>query len=164
MAVFPKSMMIDMAMLQKKLGVKTIRILPPDEIQKRFSNYSSDIVVPLGKFYELEVFLAGELEKNREIKFLSDSPRSLLSMTYADLVQLSETREDIKIPTKSKYHVLVNEVSPESERHKIEDYDSCFLRISLENSSFSTAKLIAMTDWIAKRFKSCRVLVGDSLH
>jgi tRNA-dependent cyclodipeptide synthase len=164
MAVFPKSMMIDMAMLQKKLGVKTIRILPPDEIQKRFSNYSSDIVVPLGKFYELEVFLAGELEKNREIKFLSDSPRSLLSMTYADLVQLSETREDIRIPTKSKYRVLVDKVSPESERHKIEDYDSCFLGISLENPSFSTAKLIAMTDWIAKRFKSCRVLMGDSLH
>lgn len=164
--VFPTVMMIDIVGLQKRLAAKTVRILPLDEIEKVLANHSSNIIVPFGEFYKLEIFLASELENLREVKFLVDSPRNLLSMSYADLLQLNNnnTRAEIKIPTKSKYHVLVNKVSPESERHKIEDYDSCFLGISLENPSFSTAKLVAMTDWIANRFRNCKVLVGDSLH
>lgn len=164
MGIFPQSMMIDLFALKDKLRVKNIRVLSPEEVKKIFPDHPSDFIAPFGKFYGLTVLLAEELDNNTQIKFLDESPRKLLSMSSSELVKLSDIREDIRINTKSKYHVLVNEVSPEIERHKLEDYDSCFLGISLENPSFSTVKLIAMTDWIAKRFRSCKVLIGDSLH
>jgi tRNA-dependent cyclodipeptide synthase len=164
MAVFPKSMMIDLVSLKEKLGAKTIKILTSEDLKKILPNHSSDIINPVGKFYGVEVLMAGELANITEVKFLGDSPKDMLSMACADLLRLSYTRTDIRIATKSKYHVLIDNISPEIERHRIKNYDDCFLGISLENPSFSTAKLIAITDWIANRFRTCKVLVGDSLH
>ncbi|MGK7908532.1 MAG: tRNA-dependent cyclodipeptide synthase [Synechococcus sp.] len=52
----------------------------------------------------------------------------------------------------------------DNERCKIDQYNYCILGISLENPSFSSEKLLAMTDWIATHFQKCYVLIGDSLH
>ncbi|MCU5771215.1 tRNA-dependent cyclodipeptide synthase [Erwiniaceae bacterium BAC15a-03b] len=40
----------------------------------------------------------------------------------------------------------------------------CFLGVSLENKNFENNRLSAMLEWIAKRFVSCKILVGDSIH
>lgn len=62
------------------------------------------------------------------------------------------------------YKAKVDRVSPPSRRTTFERYDSCFLGVSLENDSFTTAKLGGIVQWIARRFSRCTVLVGDSIH
>ncbi|NET72800.1 MAG: tRNA-dependent cyclodipeptide synthase [Sphaerospermopsis sp. SIO1G2] len=45
-----------------------------------------------------------------------------------------------------------------------EQFESCFLGVSLENKNFTPEKLKALAEWISRRFKYCVVLVGDSIH
>ncbi|NEO38620.1 MAG: tRNA-dependent cyclodipeptide synthase [Moorea sp. SIOASIH] len=63
-----------------------------------------------------------------------------------------------------KYRTKIIFVSPESNRNTFEDNENCFFGISLENSHFTRPKLMASLDWISKRFSSCFVLIGDSIH
>ncbi|MCP9772311.1 tRNA-dependent cyclodipeptide synthase [Synechococcus sp. Tobar12-5m-g] len=163
-AVISHCKQIDLVDLQNRLKASKITVLTADDIKLILPNHSLGIIAPIGRLYGLNVLFAPELKQFGEISFLGDSPRNVFSMAYVDMVSLSDMKEDIEIPTKPKYHVFVNEVAPEIARGKLASYDSCYLGVSLDNPSFSTAKLIAMTDWIAKRFRSCRVLLGDSLY
>jgi len=55
-------------------------------------------------------------------------------------------------------------VSPAWRRDDFADDTACFLGVSLENKNFASAKVRGMTEWIARRFSRCAVLVGDSIH
>ncbi|NEO57361.1 MAG: tRNA-dependent cyclodipeptide synthase [Okeania sp. SIO3B5] len=63
-----------------------------------------------------------------------------------------------------QYKAKIDSVYPLSARTNFEQFDSCFLGVSLENSSFQPAKVKAMVEWISRRFSHCLVLVGDSIH
>lgn len=65
---------------------------------------------------------------------------------------------------RARYKTEVASVSPESSRNTFEQYDTCFLGVSLENSNFTTMKLASMAKWVSRRFAKCVVLVGDSIH
>lgn len=67
-------------------------------------------------------------------------------------------------PRRTRYKAEIAAVSPVSSRTTFEQYDDCFLGVSLENSNFTTAKLTSMVKWISRRFARCTVLIGDSIH
>ena len=163
-AVLPASLTIDIEFLRQYLGTQQVRLLSSSEVEKLFPDCKLGTVIPMKDIYGVDVLLAKDLEDNREIQFYVDSYRDLLAMDYADFRRLANANEEIRIPTKSRYRAWVKKVSPHTARQNIENYNSCFLGISLQNPSFSTAKLVAITDWIANRFQKCIVVIGDSLH
>ena len=77
---------------------------------------------------------------------------------------LKTTNDETGIATKSRYRVWLKKMPSNNEQHKIDRYNYCILGISLENPSFVSEKLLAITNWIATRFQKCIVLIGDSLH
>ena len=68
------------------------------------------------------------------------------------------------IERQTRYRAKIDAVSPIAARTTFEQRERCFLGISLENPSFARAKLTGMVEWIARRFRHCTVLVGDSIH
>ncbi|MEV4867775.1 tRNA-dependent cyclodipeptide synthase [Streptomyces syringium] len=68
-------------------------------------------------------------------------------------------------PTRrTHYKAEIASVSPNSSRNTFDQYETCFLGVSLENSNFTTPKLTSMVKWISRRFGRCTVLIGDSIH
>ncbi|WP_372424372.1 tRNA-dependent cyclodipeptide synthase [Salinarimonas chemoclinalis] len=65
---------------------------------------------------------------------------------------------------RSRYKAKIASVSPPAMRTQFETEDACFLGVSLENAHFTRPKLEAMLEWVAKRFRRCTLLVGDSIH
>lgn len=79
--------------------------------------------------------------------------------------QENQTTDDSAAPARRRrYKAEIGFVSPVSSRDTFEQFDTCFLGVSLENSNFKPAKLDAMLKWISRRFAHCTVLVGDSIH
>lgn len=64
----------------------------------------------------------------------------------------------------TRYRAKIDAVYPIKNRKNFESYNKCFLGISLENSNFKTEKLEGIVKWVARRFKDCTVLIGDSIH
>ena len=63
------------------------------------------------------------------------------------------------------YKVSVSQVCPQHMRSSLSKHQKCVIGISLSgNKNFTDARLEACVRWISKNFKSCLVLVGDSLH
>ncbi|WP_308295638.1 tRNA-dependent cyclodipeptide synthase, partial [Streptomyces sp. STCH 565 A] len=90
-------------------------------------------------------------------------------MNQADLMSLDAHGSATPIhriaPTRrTRYKAEISSVSPDSSRNTFEQYETCFLGVSLENSNFTTAKLTSMVKWISRRFGRCTVLIGDSIH
>ncbi|MCX4638462.1 tRNA-dependent cyclodipeptide synthase [Streptomyces platensis] len=86
-------------------------------------------------------------------------------------VMPSEAASPLAVPKQTsppsgrgRYRTGISFVSPISRLHDFEAHSSCFLGISLENSSFRPAKVRSMAQWISRRFPRCTVLVGDSIH
>ncbi|MEU4203886.1 tRNA-dependent cyclodipeptide synthase [Streptomyces sp. NPDC039022] len=68
-------------------------------------------------------------------------------------------------PTRrTRYKAEIGSVSPVSSRNTFEQFETCFLGVSLENSNFTSPKLASMVKWISRRFGRCTVLIGDSIH
>jgi tRNA-dependent cyclodipeptide synthase len=64
----------------------------------------------------------------------------------------------------SHYKAKITFVSPDSARNALQEHDSCFLGVSLENSNFTQGKTYAMAEWVSRRFARCIILIGDSIH
>jgi tRNA-dependent cyclodipeptide synthase len=77
---------------------------------------------------------------------------------------IEEAPEPTPRPRYTRYRAKVDAVSPPSRRRTFEGHDRCFLGVSLENSNFVRPKLLGILEWIARRFRHCTVLVGDSIH
>ncbi|MBU2898094.1 tRNA-dependent cyclodipeptide synthase [Vibrio hepatarius] len=65
---------------------------------------------------------------------------------------------------RKRYRTEVSRVYPSDKRSSFHELESCFLGISLSNHHFTPLKLEAVLKWISKRFDSCTLLVGDSIH
>ncbi|MGW2328480.1 tRNA-dependent cyclodipeptide synthase [Streptomyces sp. NPDC001700] len=81
-----------------------------------------------------------------------------------DTQAIPPTRPQLETTRRTRYKAEIASVSPATSRTTFEQYDTCFLGVSLENSNFTTAKLTSMVKWISRRFTRCTVLIGDSIH
>lgn len=121
-------------------------------------------VLPFGNLYGMDVFLAPDLEQNQEVAFYVSSSAHLVRMKYSDFEQLVNSQKQIVFSTRARYRAQVKDVVPKSARKELKSCKHCFLGVSLENENFSTAKLIAITDWISQNFQKCTVIIADSVH
>ncbi|MYM60011.1 tRNA-dependent cyclodipeptide synthase [Vibrio sp. OCN044] len=65
---------------------------------------------------------------------------------------------------RKRYRTEISRVYPLDMRGSFHELESCFLGISLSNHHFTPLKLEAVLKWVSKRFDSCSLLVGDSVH
>lgn len=63
-----------------------------------------------------------------------------------------------------KYSAVCASVTPTEAKSELEKIDSCYLGVSLQTPAFEPPQLNATVDWIATKFASCTVAVGDSIH
>lgn len=62
------------------------------------------------------------------------------------------------------YFVDIKKIFPKSSTDLINDYSSCVLAINLKSSKFVPDKIEAFSKWIETKFKSCLILISDSLY
>ncbi|MDJ0714210.1 MAG: tRNA-dependent cyclodipeptide synthase [Prochloraceae cyanobacterium] len=164
MAVVPASLQINLGSLREALDTTEIKLLEEKKVESLFPDCEFGTVPPFGHLYEMEVFLAPDLAQNQEVAFYAFSYNNLVRMKYSDFKKLVNPQKEIVFLNRAIYRANVTHVIPEFARKEFKDSEHCFLALSLENESFSTAKLIAITDWISKNFKKCTVIIADSLH
>lgn len=62
------------------------------------------------------------------------------------------------------YSVEIKQFFPKISTDLADDYSSCVLAINLESSKFTPEKIEAFCKWIETKFKSCLILIADSLY
>jgi tRNA-dependent cyclodipeptide synthase len=164
MILVPASLRININSLQEALGTKNMRVLKQQEFENLISNCEFGTIPPYGELYNMEVFWLGELAQNPEVAFYAYSYTDLVFMNYSDFEKFLNPQKKIVVLTMPKYRVEIEEIIPNSAKQELNNYEHCFLGVSLESDQFSTARLVAMTDWISKNFQKCTVLIGDSIH
>ena len=163
-AIVPVGFTVDIGSLRKALGITKIELLDPKEVENLFPDCELGTVSPFRNPDSIDAFFAQDLGKNQKVAFYVDSYSHLIRMSYSDFEKLLNCRKGIVFSTKSKYRALVSAVAPKTARQELENYNQCFLGVSLENTDFATDKLIATTDWIARYFQKYTVFVADSVY
>ena len=164
MAILPASLQINLGSLQEALGTTKVKLLNQKEVENLFPGCEFGTVPPFGNLYGMDVFLAPELDQNQEVQFYVESYAHLFQMKYCDFEKLVNTQKEIIFFTRPRYRGEISAVIPKVTRQELKNYEHCFLGVSLESEKFSTAKLIAITDWISKHFTKCTVFIADSVH
>ena len=80
------------------------------------------------------------------------------------MYQTPETEKPVSSFRGDRYRAKVAFVSPVARRNSFEDETECFLGVSLQNRNFMPNRFHALTEWAARRFPRCRVLIGDRIH
>jgi tRNA-dependent cyclodipeptide synthase len=164
MVVVPSTRKISLESLQKELNNTNINFIGKKEMKKLFPNYETGILPPLGSLYNMRVFCTTDLEKMQEVTFYSGTRAYRIRMKMRDFFKVVKPQLYIHAVTTPRYRAEVNRVVPVNKKHSFKKHNSCILGISLENKNFVTAKLVGMVDWVSRNFKSCVVIIGDSIH
>ncbi|MGM3307997.1 tRNA-dependent cyclodipeptide synthase [Anabaena sp. WFMT] len=160
----PASLRINVESLQKSLNANKTRLLNQKEFENLFPDCEFGTLPPYSELYDIEVFWGQDLAKNQEVAYYVYSYAHLVRMKYSDFENFLNPQNKIPFLTRAKYRAEIAAVIPKNARHELDKHEYCFLGVSLENDSFSIAKLVGITDWISKQFKKCTVLIGDSIH
>lgn len=84
---------------------------------------------------------------------------------YLKQHQLKLAQSKNSVTKNSQYKATLSQVFPHRLRSSLSEYQSCIFIISLGSKNFCEPKrLKASIEWISKNFKSCIVLVGDSIY
>ncbi|TAE54075.1 MAG: tRNA-dependent cyclodipeptide synthase [Nostocales cyanobacterium] len=164
MILAPASLRININSLQEVLGTNKIRVFNQQEFANLIPNCEFGTLPPCGEIYNMEVFWLEELSKYPEMAFYAYSYTDLVMIKYRDFQKILNPQKQIVVLTRPKYGIGIEEIVPESAKQELENYEHCFLGVSLESDQFSTTKFVAMADWISKHFKKCTLLIGDSIH
>lgn len=144
-------------MLKKALNANKLEILADSKVNSLLDE--QNICINDCKTL-IDKNLADETE---EILLKTDSKFDLLKLKTSQLIEIIESHV-VNLLLLPKYKAKVSFVSPLSNRNEFEKHENCFLGVSLENSQFTRSKIMASLEWIGKRFSSCFVLIGDSIH
>lgn len=85
-------------------------------------------------------------------------------MIVSNITFSRDNHKSLELLPKSRYRAKTDSVTPLWARNSFEQFENCFLGVSLENNNFTPEKLQAIVTWISRRFSHCVVLVGDSIH
>lgn len=88
MAVLPAAYKVSFRSLASVVGTNDIALAHEQEFQYRFPECEVGAMPPLGKLWNMDVFLAEKLTYNEFIVFNAGSHTELIKMTYADYEQL----------------------------------------------------------------------------
>lgn len=153
-AIIPDSLTIDQLELSQRFAPRKVRLLSHEEAEIRIPGGGH--LPPFGCLFGAEVYISAQVERFQKIAFFVDNPKQYITLSATDFHRLLAVNSKLEVPTRLRYRAYA------SPRRK--SLEHCILGISLENADFHTAKLITITSWIKNHFKSCSVMIGDSLH
>jgi len=88
MAVLPASYQVDLGLMQKAVGAKTVEIASEDEFEGMFPGCEVGAMPPFGNLYGIDVFAAQRLAEDEEIVFNAGTHIELIKLAYADFERL----------------------------------------------------------------------------
>jgi Ala-tRNA(Pro) deacylase len=88
MAVLPASYQVDLGLMQKAVGAKTVEIASEDEFEGMFPGCEVGAMPPFGNLYGMDVFAAQRLAEDEEIVFNAGTHIELIKLAYADFERL----------------------------------------------------------------------------
>jgi Ala-tRNA(Pro) deacylase len=84
MAVLPASYQVDFKLLNKVFGPKKVTMASEAEFKYHFPDCEVGAMPPFGNLYDMEVYVAEVLTKNKEIAFNAGSHTEIIRMDYED--------------------------------------------------------------------------------
>src|SRR6056297_3428964 len=84
MAVLPASYQVDFKLLNKVFGPKKVTMASEAEFKYHFPDCEVGAMPPFGNLYDMEVYVAEILTKNKEIAFNAGSHTEIIRMNYED--------------------------------------------------------------------------------
>ena len=88
MAVLPASYNVDFESLKQGLGASKVELAHEWEFKHSFPDCEVGAMPPFGNLYNMPVFVAEELTKDKEIAFNSGTLTELFMMEYKDFKEL----------------------------------------------------------------------------
>lgn len=88
MAVLPANYRIDLELLKKVSGGKTIELASEEEFQENFPGCAPGAMPPFGNLYEMQVYADKSLSEEEEIAFNAGSHTELIRLSYKDYERL----------------------------------------------------------------------------
>ncbi|HUK46913.1 MAG TPA: YbaK/EbsC family protein [Terriglobales bacterium] len=88
MAVVPASFHVDLRLMKKVTGAKTVEVASEQEFKGLFPECETGAMPPFGNIYGLDVFADEALAKDKEIAFNACSHRELIRLAWEDFAKL----------------------------------------------------------------------------
>jgi Ala-tRNA(Pro) deacylase len=88
MAVLPASDMLDLDLLRKEMGARSVSLATEEEFASRFPDCERGAVPPVGSLFQLETIVADDLAEDEMIAFNAGSHRELVRVAYKDFDKL----------------------------------------------------------------------------
>jgi Ala-tRNA(Pro) deacylase len=92
MAVLPASYQIDFKQLSEALGTQNVTLATETEFMNHFPDCEVGAMPPFGHLYDMEVYVAEVLRKDKEITFNAGTHNELIRMSYEDYERLAEPK------------------------------------------------------------------------
>jgi len=92
MAVVPASRHVDLTLLKRAAGAKSVELATELEFKDQFPDCEPGAMPPFGNLYGMAVYADESLTSNKEITFNAGTHRELMRMDWDDLVRLVEPR------------------------------------------------------------------------
>lgn len=90
MAVLPASFQVDFKLLNEIFKNQKVSLATESEFKNLFPDCEVGAMPPFGHLYDLDVFVAEILRKNKEIVFNAGSHKELIRMSYKDFERLEQ--------------------------------------------------------------------------
>ena len=88
MAVLPANFRIDLDLLKKISGGKTVELASEEEFQENFPGCAPGAMPPFGNLYDMQVYADKSLSEDEEIAFNAGSHTELIRLSYKDYERL----------------------------------------------------------------------------
>jgi Ala-tRNA(Pro) deacylase len=88
MAVLPATFKVDLDLVKKASGAKTIELATEAEFKNMFADCDVGAMPPFGNLYGMEVFAEEQLAEDQEIAFNAGTHMELIKMAYKDFERL----------------------------------------------------------------------------
>jgi Ala-tRNA(Pro) deacylase len=90
MAVLPASYQVDFKLLNEIFKNQKVSLATESEFKNLFPDCEVGAMPPFGHLYDMDVFVAEILRKNKEIVFNAGSHKELIRMNYKDFERLEQ--------------------------------------------------------------------------
>ena len=88
MAVLPASFRVDLDLLKRAVGFKTVELATEDDFRDRFPGCDVGAMPPFGNLFDMPVYVAETLAEDDEIVFNAGSHTELIRLSYRDFERL----------------------------------------------------------------------------
>lgn len=92
MAVLPAPKKVDLNVLKKTIGAKSLELANEEEFRNLFPDCELGAMPPFGNLYEMPVYVSEALTKDKEIAFNAGTHRELVKLAYQDYEKLVKPR------------------------------------------------------------------------